>query len=157
MKPVDIKSEAFRVAALRSERIRILATLVVVVIILLVIALRGYFATDDAQTQLLVWASVFLGIILSYEAAILVFVHKHVSRNKELPSWTWFFNILVETSFPTIGLLILTNSEFWGPYRALTAPNTLAYFFFITLSVLRLSPLLSFFTGAVSMIGFRHF
>lgn len=154
MKPVDIKSEAFRVAALRSERTRILATLVVVVIILLVIALRGYFATDDAQTQLLVWASVFLAIILAYEAVILVFVHKHVSRNKELPSWAWFFNILVETSFPTIGLLILTNSEFWGPYRALTAPNTLAYFFFITLSVLRLSPLLSFFTGVVSMVGF---
>ena len=96
LEPVDIKSEAFRVAALRSERTRILATLVVFVIILLCIALRGCFATTGVQTQLLVKALVFLVIILAYEAAILVLVHKHVSNNKELPSWAWFLNILVE-------------------------------------------------------------
>ena len=154
MKPADIKSEAFTIAALRSERTRILATLTVFVIVLLLVAVREFFATTGAQTQLLVRASMFLVIILAYEAAILVLVHKHVSRNKELPSWAWFLNILVETSFPTIGLLILTKTEFWGPYRALNAPATLAYFFFITLSILRLSPLLSFFTGLISMVGF---
>ena len=154
MKSADIKSEAFRAAALRSERTRILATLAVFVIVLLLVALREFFAATGAQTQLLVRASVFLVIVLAYEAAILVLVHKHISRNKELPSWAWFLNILVETSFPTIGLFILTQTDFWGPYRALNAPAILAYFFFITLSVLRLSPLLSFFTGVVSMVGF---
>ncbi len=133
MKLVDIKSEAFRVAALRSERTRILATLVVFALVFLLVALRAFFATTSAQTQLLVRVSVFLVIILAYEATILVLVHKHVSRNKELPSWAWFLNILVETSFPTIGLLILTQTDFWGPYRALNAPAILAYFFFITL------------------------
>ena len=87
MKPADIKSEAFRAAALRSERTRILATLAVFVVVLLLVALREFFATTGAQTQLLVRASVFLVIVLAYEAAILFLVHKHVSRNKELPSW----------------------------------------------------------------------
>ena len=43
--------------------------------------------------------------------------------------------------------LILTESEEWGPYRALVAPTVLAYFFFITLSTLRLSPFLARITG----------
>ncbi len=72
MKPADIKSEAFRAAALGSERTRILATLAVFVIVLLLVALREFFATTGAQTQLLVRASVFLVIVLAYEAAILI-------------------------------------------------------------------------------------
>jgi serine phosphatase RsbU (regulator of sigma subunit) len=55
---------------------------------------------------------------------------------------------------PSVALLVLTNSAFMGPYRALVAPAMLSYFFFIILSTLRLSPLLSLLTGIFAAGGY---
>ena len=41
-----------------------------------------------------------------------------------------------------------------GPYRALAAPAVLVYFYFIILSTLRLSPVLTFLSGAASALGY---
>src|SRR5262249_12074372 len=51
-------------------------------------------------------------------------------------------------------LLLLTESSFLGPYRALSAPATHSYYVFIILSTLRLRPGLSFLTGLASALGF---
>jgi len=63
-------------------------------------------------------------------------------------------NIGVETLFPTVAIIILTNSAFMGPYRALTAPAAHAYYFFIVLAGLRLRPVLCFVTGLATALAF---
>ena len=51
-------------------------------------------------------------------------------------------------------LILLTESTFMGPYRALGAPATHGYYIFIILSTLRLRPGLCFLTGLASALGF---
>ena len=51
-------------------------------------------------------------------------------------------------------LVLLTESPFMGPYRALGAPATHGYYIFIILSTLQLRPGLCFLTGLASALGF---
>ena len=43
----------------------------------------------------------------------------------------------MESLFPTLGLLLLIESQYVGPYRSLVAPVVLVYLLFIILSTLR--------------------
>lgn len=60
-----------------------------------------------------------------------------------------YANALVETSFPTI--MIILAARIFDPAYALLLPPTLFYFFFILLATLRLDFWLCVFTGAVAM------
>jgi serine phosphatase RsbU (regulator of sigma subunit) len=92
--------------------------------------------------------------LLAFEAIMLTAVTRWIRREIEPPAWTWVVNVIVEVAAPSVALLVLTNSEFMGPYRALVAPALLSYFFFIILSTLRLSPLLSLLTGVFAAGGY---
>ena len=149
-----IASSAFRREALRSEQIRIIGILAVLGAVFLIATGRALVLGGPAEMRLLVPAVVLLAVMGAYEGTMLLAVRRSIRQDRELPAWCWTVNVVVETLLPTTSLLILTESEAFGPYRALVAPTVLAYFFFITLSTLRLSPGMARLTGLASAIGY---
>jgi serine phosphatase RsbU (regulator of sigma subunit) len=146
-----IQSEAFRRAALKSESYRIIGLLCVLCALLVFTIVRGLLT---AEFRLLVTQALLLSFAVAGEALVLVVVKKAIRMERNVPSTVWVLNVLIESLFPTLGLLLLTESEYIGPYRSLGAPVVLVYFLFIILSTLRLNPMLSVLTGLLSAVGY---
>jgi serine phosphatase RsbU (regulator of sigma subunit) len=150
----DIQSEAFRQAVLRSEQVRILGLLGTLTLLVVVVLVRiPIFGTSLEISSLLSIVLLIVGMI-AYESLMLALVKRRIGSKQDLPAWVWGANLFVETLFPTLALVLLTESLTPGPYRALVAPAVLAYFLFIILSTLRLSPSLSRLTGLFSGAGY---
>jgi serine phosphatase RsbU (regulator of sigma subunit) len=150
----EIRSEAFRQAALRSEQIRIIGIIAVLAVVGIFVCLRTALQPSEAQIKLLWQSMILLGSLAVYEGALLRFLRARMRAGEEPPPWTWWLSILLETALPTVAILILTGNEQFGPYSALLAPAMVAYFLFIILSTLRLSPLLCFAAGLLSALGY---
>ncbi len=153
MKAHKIQSKAFALATLRSEKVRVIGLIIVSFALALILVIRAWVGSSNDRywiygNQLL------LACFIGYEALMLYLV-RHCSRQKcDLPSWSQHANVLIETSFPTIAILVMTASSAVGPYRVLSAPVILIYFFFIILSALRLNPVLCLFTGLTATVGY---
>jgi serine phosphatase RsbU (regulator of sigma subunit) len=150
----EIQSEAFKQAVLRSERIRILGMLGTLALLLTIGTVRALLIGTSVEIGLLPRLFWLVGCFAVYESLMLVRVNRRINSRQDFPAWVWSVNLFVETMFPTVGLILLTKTPVLGPYRALVAPAVLAYFFFIILSTLRLSPLLSRLTGLFSSAGY---
>ena len=153
MSPHKIQSKAFALATLRSEKIRVIGLIIVSFLLALILVIRAWFGSSDDRywiyrNQLL------LACFIGYEALMLYLVRHCSFHQCDVPSWSQHANVFVETSFPTIAILIMTASSAVGPYRALSAPVILVYFFFIILSALRLNPALCLLTGFTATIGY---
>jgi len=149
-----VASSAFQREAMRSERIRIVGILVVLGAVFLFFAGRAFIVGGPADVRLFLPFAALVAAMAIYESTMLVAVRRSIERDRALPAWCWMVNVVVETLLPTIALLILTESEVYGPYRALGAPAVLAYFFFFILSILRLSPGMARVTGLASTTGY---
>ena len=149
----DTHAEAFRRATLESERTRILCLLSILAVVLLLIATRALTTGIPEQQALLPRFIGLISVSAAYEGLMLALVRRAIRRGSDLPDWAWFVTIGVEALIPTAAVLMLTESPFIGPYRALAAPAAHAYYFFIILSALRLRPILSFLTGLASALG----
>ena len=73
-----------------------------------------------------------------------------IRRGRNYPAVGRYANALVETSFPTLLLYLLTG--YIAAPLAFSAWPSLLYFLFIILSTLRLDFVLSAFTGAVAAV-----
>ena len=93
---------------------------------------------------------------VAYESVMLGMVSRAIQREGDLPGWVWSANAVIEALLPTITLILLTESPFMGPYRALGAPATHGYYIFIILSTMRLRPSLCFLTGLASAPWLRR-
>jgi PAS domain S-box-containing protein len=154
MVATDLTADALRTAALQSERNRILGLLAVLAAVFAVVVTRDLVFGTPAQHAVL---PRFVALILAaaaYGGLMLALVRRAIGRGGDLPAWAWFVSIAAEALIPAVGILILTESAFIGPYRALAAPAAHAYYLFIVLSALRLRPVLCFFTGAASALSF---
>jgi len=142
-----IQSQAFRRETLRSQRIRILGLIGAIVLVVVIVTVRALLT--GAQEQLgVIPKNMALGTAtVAYECIVLLLVCRMLRREQDVPSWVWYPNALIETLLPTAAILVVTHTPFIGPYRGLVAPAALLYFFFIILSTLQLSPLLSALTG----------
>ena len=149
-----IPSEAFKRATLQSERFRIIGLLIVLGVSVLLILVRALFSTNRAETRVIPEAILLVAIAIAYESMMLKRVNRKIQEAQDFPIWFWRMNLFLETLLPTGLLFVLTESPFFGPYRALTAPAVLTYFLFMILSTLRLSPLLSRLTGLYSAGGY---
>jgi PAS domain-containing protein len=149
----DIPAEAFRKATLESERTRIFCLLTILAIVLTLIVTRALTSGIPEQQALLPRFIALVSVSAAYEGLMLALIRRAIRRGSDLPSWAWLVTIGVEALIPTAGVLMLTESPFIGPYRALAAPAAHAYYFFIILSALRLRPTLSFLTGLASALG----
>ena len=50
-------------------------------------------------------------------------VSRAIQRRSDLPLWVWLVNTGIEALIPTALLVLLTESPFMGPYRALACPG----------------------------------
>jgi hypothetical protein len=154
MSTVEIRSEAFAQAALKSERVRVIGLMAALAALLAVAVLRTFFFGAPGEQQLLVSIMTLTAVMGGYEGLMLRFINQSVAAGRQVSTRVWYANIFVETLFPTAALITLVEGESMRPYQALVAPAALIYFVFIILSTLRLSPNLSRLTGLVGSAGY---
>ncbi len=153
MKFHKIQSKAFTLATLNSERIRIIGLIVMSLAFVLILVIRGLIGSSD-EKYLVYSGELLLACFVGYEALMLYFLRRCTFKQCNIPSWSQYANVLIETSLPTVGIFIMTESTALGPYWSLSAPAIMMYFLFIILSALRLNPVLCLLTGFTATIGY---
>ena len=153
MRPNKIQSKAFTLATLGSERIRIIGLIIMSFVFALILVVRGWVGSSD-ERYLVYSGELLLACFIGYEALMLCLVKRCTSKQCDIPSWSQHANVLIETSLPTIGIFIMTESTALGPYWSLSAPAIMMYFLFIILSALRLRPFLCLLTGLTATVGY---
>ena len=151
----SIQSDAFRQAALRSERFRITGILATVAVLAAFDLIHRQVSPYKHDTEWLKASMTVLGLFAAYEGLMLWRIARAQRRGRTIPSYVWFVNTVIECSTTTAALIGLTMWEsYLGPYRALVSPAVATYCFFIILSTLRLSPALSLLSGTVCAAGY---
>ena len=83
-----------------------------------------------------------------FEVWVYTRIRVHIERGDELPIVRRYLSAVIETSMPTIALVLHVDNM--GPVQALGYVAPLTYFIFVILSTLRLDFWLSTFTGLVA-------
>ena len=151
---VDVPFASLQHATLKSERIRIIGLIFVLCVLEVVIAIRAVFGGVPGQLGFLPRFTALILVSVAYESLMFGMVSRAIRREGDLPHWAWSANAGLEALLPTIVIILITESAYMGPYRALSAPATHGYYIFIILSTLRLRPGLCFLTGVTSALGF---
>jgi PAS domain S-box-containing protein len=151
---INVPLASLERAALKSERIRIIGLILVLCFLEIVVAIRGVFGGVPDQLAFLPRFTALIVAAVAYESLMLALVSRAITRASNLPLWAWSANAGIEILIPTITLILLTESKFMGPYRALGAPATHGYYIFIILSTLQLRPGLCLITGLASALGY---
>ena len=147
----EIRSKAFSRAALKSESYRTLGVLVFLAALVIYGVVRGIVSQ---QFRLLLVTILIALVAVAYEWYMFSRVNAAIRDEKELPKLIWLVNVLIETQIPTLVLFLLIRSKIVSPYVALIAPAVLFYFYFVILSTLRLSRVLSILTGVFAGLGY---
>lgn len=142
-------SPAFRQALLKSERKRITAAIAFVAAFAALMLIRIILGSAMSR-----WGLLASALFIGYEILILGAVNQAVQSGKDLSFAVWYCTIALESLFPAIGVAFLTSSRLLPEYRTLATPWVLAFFPFILLSVLRLSPKLCWFSGITSALAY---
>lgn len=147
-----------------SERTRmaILAALLAVMIALfglMYLLFREDYLRQFATPRALVVALAVFSLMLAYELALRRLIGRWLERGRRVPEALRYLNALVETSVPS--LLILLVARETNPQYVLQSAAALLYGVFIVLSTLRLDFRLSVFTGLVAAAEYlalcRHY
>ena len=150
-----IQSEAFQLAALRSERFRIAAMIAIACLLLTFDVVHTLVAPEPGDAAWLAYAIPLIVSFVIYEGLMLWLARRAERARRPMATWVWALNTVIETSLPTFALMGLTEwQSYVGPYRALLSPGVLVYAAFIILSTLRLKPALSVLAGVVSAAGY---
>lgn len=147
-----IESKAFQLAALKSEAYRIIGLLGLLGALMVYAIARGL---AYLQPRLLLTATLFLSLAIAYKVFKLAVIKRALQQGQPVSQTTSaIVGIFIETQIPTLFLFLLVESGLISPHLALVGPSMLIYFFFITLSTLRLRPGLSLLTGFLSASGY---
>lgn len=147
------RSDAFRDAALRSEIRRSYAMIAVVFIV----ALPMIFVTRAQSNNLYnLWlvasaAAIALLGMQVFNISLIRWLRRH---DRGLPIWFGVATVIIESGIPTGVMLTHIRIGTLAPYAAITSPAIVVYSILITLTTLRLQPLLCLLAGAVSAGGF---
>ena len=145
------QSKALQREVLKSESYRMIAVICLLSAGLVLVIAR---LVITQKTGLLIAGVVVLAFAIAYEAFMLSYVRSRLRNNDKFPTAVLALNLLVETQMPTLALVLLIQTGLMSPNRALVAPAMIAYFFFIIVSTLRLSPVLCLLTGLLSASGY---
>jgi adenylate cyclase len=138
---------------LKTERLRIIALIITATVVA-----AGLTAADVVAPAILdriwrgrfpvlyVWAG-YVGFVL-FEASVLALVSRQLKRDLDVPRVRRYLGAFIETSLPSLVLVVHMNNMGAVPALGFVAP--LLYFVFIILSTLRLDFWLSTFTGFVA-------
>jgi hypothetical protein len=142
----------FRTAALHSEKIRILGLIAALVFLAAFTSVRAVLS-ESLHGLFAKTLPLLLGAV-GYEV-ILWFLAKRAERQKKyLPGWLVVLTIILETSFPTLALFIMTTEPELNPFSVLSAPVVSVYFLLLIISALRLNPGLCIVSGIVACGGY---
>ena len=151
--------EALRLEVHASERVRCLALAGVFgfffaffTIATTTFAAQAFHDTFHGKLSRLLVSSV-LGAFALYELGIATLIARGIRKRRSPPEAVRFVNAFVEVSLPTFGIWYLGATVF-PPAHVILGPTTFVYFLFISASVLRLSPILSIFTGGLAAAQF---
>jgi serine phosphatase RsbU (regulator of sigma subunit) len=145
-----IESVAFRKALMQSERHRILGVITFVSLFAAIIVIR-ILVYGSKMSRSGIGASL---LLVAYEFATLRIVDRAIRENREIPRGLWVFTVLLEITLPAIGIAFLPNPQILNAYQPLATPWVLAYFAFLILSVLRLSPRVCRFAGLIAATSY---
>ena len=145
---------AFQKTELSSERMRVEALLAVLGGLLALILIRGAISLAGGRRGEAWPYAVVLIVMGVYELAWLRVVTSAIGSGERVSASQWRIKVFVESLIPTVLLLLQVHTSTIGPHRALTSPVVLAYFVFIILSTLHLTPALSRLCGAFSALGY---
>jgi serine phosphatase RsbU (regulator of sigma subunit) len=135
---------------LKSEAKRIVGV-ICFVLFFAVLALLRIFLMGSAMSR---WGLVAATLLIAFELLLLRAVHKASRSGENISNILWNSSIALESLFPAVGITFLASSRIVPDYRPLATPWLLAFFPFILLSVLRLSPRLCWTAGLCSTIGY---
>jgi|SRR5215469_997470 len=148
------ESPAFRQALLKSERLRIHILLVAVGVAVLIRLIRTLVAWNAENASALLWIVLCCTVLLIVELAVLRAIRSAMASESLSTHPVWLLNIFVETCFPAFLIAFLSSPTIAPDYRALINPAFLLYFLLISLSALRLDPLISVICGFTSMVTY---
>ncbi len=154
MHPLHSESLAFRLALLRSERLRILILLFAIGVGLLLRLMRTLIAWNPENARAFFWLVVVTAILTTVELFVLRAVRSALQADGQMSHPFWMANILVETLLPAVLVAFLSSPIIPPDYRALVSPAFLVYFILITLSTLRLNPAVSILCGLACALGY---
>jgi serine phosphatase RsbU (regulator of sigma subunit) len=147
----DSSSPAFQAAVLSSELLRIRTMLAIIagfaLFVLVRDALRGYWGHAALFLP-------FLSIAALYEWVMFTAVRRASVAGRDVSTGLRILNVIIESQFPTIAILLLAQLPVLGKAGALLSPPLLAYLLLVLLSTLRLDPNLSLLTGVLSTAGY---
>lgn len=145
-----VNSKAFEVALLRTERLRILGVILIVVVFGITGAIRVYLFGSHMSHIGLYAALAFV----AYELLVFRAVHRSIKSGPRIPDWFWTLNVFIEMWMPVLGLTFLVSDRLVQEYRPLASSWALLFFPFLILSTLRLSPLVSIVAGTSGAFGY---
>jgi hypothetical protein len=143
-------SPAFRQAQLRSEKKRVLAAILFLSIFEVLMLIR-IFVLGSAMSR---WGVLVLLNLIAFEIGLLRAVNRVLSSGADISQAVWYLSVTLESLCPAVGIAFLTSSRLPQGYQPLATPWAQAFFPFILLSVLRLSPRLCWVSGIISTVGY---
>jgi putative two-component system response regulator len=149
-----LRSRAFALESLRSERSRIALTIAALAAVVVIVVVRDLLVGGPGLARRMMLLAGIAGGAILYEAALLALVQARIGRGEPVPTATWWLNAMIEALFPAFVLVVATLIETPGPHRALVSPAVSLYYVAIVLSTLRLRPPLCYLSGAVSAASY---
>ena len=143
-------SLAFRHALLKSEKKRIFGV-IAFVCFFAVLAFVRIFVLHSAMSR---WGLVVAALVIAFELGLYRTVNRSLHSGENISSFLWYVSSVLECLFPAVGVAFLASTQLLPDYRPLATPWVLAFFPFILLSVLRLTPRLCWVCGIVSALGY---
>jgi serine phosphatase RsbU (regulator of sigma subunit) len=143
-------SLAFRHALLQSEKKRIVGV-ILFVCCFAALAIVRIFVLGSAMSR---WGLVVAALVIAFEVGLYRAVNGSLHSGKDISNFLWYLSSVLECLFPAVGVAFLTSTRLLPDYRPLATPWVLAFFPFILLSVLRLTPRLCWVCGIVSALGY---
>src|SRR5882672_7232247 len=143
-------SPAFRQVLLKSEKKRIVGVIAFVSFFAILAAVR-IFVLGSAMSA---WTLVAAALVIAFELGLFRAVNRSVHSGKDISNFVWYISSVLECLFPAVGVAFLASTRLLPDYRPLATPWVLAFFPFILLSVLRLTPRLCCVCGIVSALAY---
>jgi serine phosphatase RsbU (regulator of sigma subunit) len=143
-------SPAFRNALLKSEKKRIVGVIAFVSFFALLAFVR-IFVLGSAMSR---WSLGVAALVIAFELGLFRAVNRRLQVGNDISNSMWYVSSILECLFPAVGVAFLASTRLLPDYRPLATPWVLAFFPFILLSVLRLTPRLCWVCGIVSTLGY---
>jgi serine phosphatase RsbU (regulator of sigma subunit) len=154
MRLLHCDSPAFRLALLKSERLRIFILFFSIGVGMLLRLIRTLIAWNEENARFFFWLALAMAIFTVMELFVLRAVRTAIRTGRDMSRPFWMVNIVIEPILPAVLIAFLSSAIIPIAYRPLVSPAFLIYFLLITLSTLRLNPAVSVLCGAACVLSY---